>query len=585
MTKTSFYRYSNQKGSTQMVALIVVAFLVLAASGAFVAYKFLQKKVGAGGTVNFSEKVLVTAPQNTSLIFSAQLEKMGLNGAFVRDLLSLSSAKREYEEFKNEVKTKTGKEWKDEYLDLIVPKSFAVFLAIDPSLKPGDLKAQINQHNLQSVDLVIMCELTDAAKWLSFVQDNLVSAIGKDKITTEDYQGIKIYLGKPDDGLQPAFSVNEGILYLSPTPASLKKALGGSKSPIKDGARFKSAMAEFSSGNDNFFFADIKEVLRHIPEATADLAQVPVAQKLVGALDWLAAATKIDANKHGITQSKLKLNLPAGDPLSTALAPTGFSLAAAKSMPPKVSMYMSYGLRPIYDLAMRVLSADPNTQPMTGMPQMLLAEKGIDLQQDILDVLTGELAMAIIPEAVQLPPGQDDLSMLPIPGGSAAAQAFLKDSGFMLMLGIKDRAKTEAVLAKFAGPMLEQTPAEDYKGAKIRVFGPVAAGYVDNFLVVAGLGGRERLVKLLDGSERLAGNNEYKNIPPTSGKSDGLFESYMDAEAYFRMIAAMPGAYGSGISAEDLPIMQKIYGRMGLNLNRLSLVADGIEAQTSTQFK
>lgn len=583
----SFFKPLRRQGGFVKILVVAGILVSIAAAGALITYKLLKRQ--AGGDVDFQQTALQAAPSHAAFFLSFDLQKMGMDSSLLQEVFKISKVKQGYDEFKTEFKNKSGQDWKEETIDILMPKSFAISIAPDASLKPGELADKLKQKELGKLGLVVMLELSDSAKWLTLMQDLAKDQLTKSQIRTESYNGATLYLPPAEPQFQSAFAIRDGIFWASPSIENLKLALDGATKAggLGTSDRFKAAMSEFASFDDGAFFVDVKSVMAKMPPLPPEVAQQPLFTKLVNSFEWIASGGRIDADKRGTTHLKLKFGIPAGDALAGIFAPSGQSLTASRVMPRPLITYASYNLRPLYDMVMRGLAADPSSQALAQMPAAMLMEKGIDLQKDILDVITGELAFALSPEVMQLPPGQDDLSMLSSFGGSGEAAELFKSMGVFVALGLKDVAKFEALLTKFAGPMLEQTPAEDYKGAKIRAMGPFAMGYVDNFLVLAGLGGRERLVKLLDGAPRLNSDDQYKRIPPTSGKSDGLIESYMDTDGYMKTVMS-----GSGMAdlkreftAEDLVILQKIYSRLGISLGRVALVADGFEIQTVTQFK
>jgi len=194
----------------------------------------------------------------------------------------------------------------------------------------------------------------------------------------------------------------------------------------------------------------------------------------------------------------------------------------------------------LMDSAGKEMSEDEYLGMQNAISQFEMG-KGINIKNDILDSLTGEVGVAFgMPESAENMDG---------PGS-------LVQRGIMIFLGVRDKDKVNMSIDRlFSDQPMEQT---QYKGMDIRYIqalstpeGPMGYMFTDNLIILSNM---KRLMAVIDEENPLASSTDFANLGTRlSEPSNGIF--YINLQGIMSRIPAPDNQLSKALFLQDMGII------------------------------
>lgn len=324
---------------------------------------------------------------------------------------------------------------------------------------------------------------------------------------------------------------------------------------FSENALYQKAIKKAKTGQVSGLFIDVQSNLMSALEKNnpAKYAKLPVEVKsLLGAMEYVYSSSTFESSKKSIwTQTLIHVDRsksgPIGEVLFSDKKRDGFFASSVTS--DKNSVLFSIALGNLWNDIYGIMEAMPLLQPMKDMPAMRLQSLGVDLQKDILDVLSGELSVAL--DFSELYKGAYDEF-----DPAAVLQEKVKSNG-AVYLGIKDQAKAKELLLKSAGSM--SPAATEYKSTTIHSIAMLGVSYafVKDFLIVSG---SDQVIK--DTIDQIELGQVLSKKPiftrQDSGMTNPYMMSYFDMKAYMEGVNLMLESEKKKASNKDLEMLSKL---------------------------
>jgi hypothetical protein len=298
----------------------------------------------------------------------------------------------------------------------------------------------------------------------------------KESLRIFDPQQLQSATDKPGQG--PAVLVRQDVIVVGLDTATLRDfnaQLDGGPGSFANTALGKRLMQSYQAGTGMLVAADLKNVLSLVPE---NPPQTRAMLEKTGFADMKYALMEGKlAGKTATTQMELAFNGPRRSVASWLAAPA--PLGSLDFISPKSYMAEAFRLKPLTQVFDDIVElAGPNAFAM--LPQME-AQFNVNLKQDILNKLTGEIAFEM--QAPQTPPA-----------GESSAHMTAEPPKFKFILGASDAAGLQQTLKRLMAesPMQPQervedgvtvyalsTPSANGPGLEINYF------FLDGYLVIA----------------------------------------------------------------------------------------------------
>jgi len=371
--------------------------------------------------------------------------------------------------------------------------------------------------------------------------DELIQKIQKNnpdkkvEMTTESFEGGNLYTVQDKPAV--SFFVKDRELMIGLDKSDIqdvvKRAQSGGDS-FSQNALFKKATQQIKSATQNIVFVDLKSnIASAVKEGGKDFETAPPEIKsLVNSVEYLYADSWLDKSKNTVA-SHMVIHVdaaqagPIGEILFSAKEHTNFGSPSVVS--DKNTLLVALDLLTIWNDVHDVMGAVPSLAPMQDMLAMRLQSMGVDLQKDIIDALTGEIAFTVDMKKMYegLYSAQSDPA-----NPMASVQNAYSTAG--LFIGVKNQDTLQQLLMKVGGPFVMGAQTSTYKSATISALPSMGAyAFVKGFLVV---GASEDAIKsAIDAME--AGNVLSKKSVLAGDMGISKQHSYL--MAYYDMRAVM----------------------------------------------
>ena len=564
-------RHLRRSGNVVVVVVVlaIVAFLMAAVGAA--AWYFFKGRQSGGPMTQVAAKV---APANTQALVAFDLERAGLDLGQQQKILETFLKSKELQLLNERLKQSTGMTLEQDFLPWITSSGAVILVPAEG--KRSLLEGIQPKQDLPPFRALAVLKVRDQAKAQASLDKAQAKASSEAGMTyrTEDFQGTTLHLpSKPGAG--PAWALHKGFLYVGFVAADLKMGLTppGKGQSLADQAGYKNALGRVPNSEGALVYADLAGILAGAPLATMGS---PDAEKLVAALRYLVMGSGVSGGELR-SDWCLAIDPAAAGPLGPKVFSPSHNVAfpSVEASPKDIDTYFALNLRMLWDVAYEVAGAFPEGKKVREQPARSLKAQGLDLDKDILGMLSGEFAysarnmgrlQALQFETMALGGQQDP---------QASLQAF-QQVPFVVSLGLKDRAALDRLLGKVpqVNMLLTALPATEVEGVKVYAPKAQPGGPEGAFAVAisdkAVMIGVNQANKSLEAGIKARSTKENLGALPGFAKVLGLLNSdnkaflvaYQDTGRVYAEAAAEMKSSGkvSPEFVQALELLSKVYG-------------------------
>ena len=499
-------------------------------------------------------KVMEILPQECAMLMQMDLDKA--EDKNIRE--ELWNKLKENEEFQKSLKDLETKEqinFEEDVMSWIGNQVTMSFLSMPSDMgKPG-MKSQPE-------NIVMVFSVKDMAK----AKEKIKKLTGENaKIEKYGETDMIVDTGKK----KSVVAFVKGMFVVTDNVDTMKKVIdtaAGKNKTIKDNAALMSAIKKLPPKSVGMMYLDFGPIaeasIAKMNKRSGDKKANEMGEKFLKAIKAMAMGfgfekgnivasgfVAMDKNSDSIIVKTLMETKPSlGDPKSLKLYPKDDSY------------YGATDIKYIYELIMKVAEQRPNgkQQIETGMEQFK-TQFDVDIQKDILDNLSGELAYTL--DFAQLIQSQ------------MRGRGSKEPPPIVASLLVKDKAKMKAVIDKLtSGKLGQMLSKSDKNGVTVYTVqgGPVAFTLYEDFFILGlgkGVGKIDTILEnKMDEGKSLASKDGYKLIKGRINKntiSVGMvqFEKLMPMMEMVKAMGASKNAKGAAAMSTIIDYMHK-YGEV-----------------------
>lgn len=574
-------------------AIVVLALVLLVAVGAG-AWYFITHRTPSGGG-DLTARAAAMAPAQTQVLLAFDLENAGVPRDTQGQILGALLKSRELKALNEEMQKSLGMTLEEDFLPWM-GTSGAFFMAPAEgrqSLLEGAEKASGELPSFRALAILQIRDEAQAQASLEKVQAS-ASAEGGVAYRTEDLQGVPVHLpAVPGKG--PAWAIHDQHLLVGFTAADLEMGLKppASGQSLGDQAGFKAALGQLRNSEAVLGYVDLEGLLKGAP-----LAEIPSPDtvKLLSAMRFVALGSGM-SGRELLSDWHLGVDLEAAGPLGKKVFSTDHNIGfeSAKLHSKEVDTYAAFNLRMLWDLFYEIAAGFPDGDQLRQGPALQLQSAGIDLEQDVLGVLSGELSysarnsgriQAAQYEALAQGRRQDVQTTL----------QNLREVPFTVALGLKDRAGLDRLLGKIpqVAMLLSAFTVTEVEGVKVysppkqegAPEGPFALAFSDHEILL-GLNEADKNV-----AAALTARKTGENVASLPGFAQVLAALNSDDRAFLvsfqdfgRIQAeALTGLKASqAVSPEFLQALELVSKLYGTSWHAAAFRADGVHGVSTVE--
>ncbi len=447
-------------------ALVVLALVLLVAVGAGAWYFLTHRGPTAGGEM--TARAATMAPANTQFLLAFDLQGAGLSTEAQGRILEPLLKSQELKALNEEMHKTLGMTLEEDFLPWLGASGTVLLVPAEghQSLVEGVEKPAGNLPPFRALAILQIRDEAKATASLEKVQAS-ASAEGGVAYRTEELQGVPVHLpAVPGQG--PAWAIHEEKLLLGFTAADLELALKPPEAgqSLADQAGYQEALKQVRSSQAVLSYVDLQGLLKGAP-----LNEIPSSDtvQLLSALRYVVLGSGLSGGQL-IGDWHLGMDLQAAGPLGAKVFSTAHNIEfdSARLHSREVDTYAAFNLRMLWDIFYEVSAGFPDGDAVRQAPALQLQSVGIDLEQDILGVLSGEISysarnsgriQAAQYEALAQGRHQDVQTTL----------QNLRQVPLIVALGLKDRAGLDRLLGKVpqVAMLLAAFPVTEVEGVKV----------------------------------------------------------------------------------------------------------------------
>ncbi len=448
-------------------AAIVVLALVLVVAVAAGAWYFMTHRTFSGGG-DFTARAAAMAPAETQVLLAFDLEHAGVPRDTQSQILGALLKSRELKTLNEEMQKTLGMTLEEDFLPWM-GTSGTFFMAPTEgrqSLWEGSEKPQGDLPPFRALAVLQIRDEAQAQASLEKVQAS-ASAEGGVAYRTEDLQGVPVHLpAVPGKG--PAWAIRDQHLLVGFTAADLEMGLTPPPTgqSLSDQPGFNAALGQLRNSEAVLGYVDLEGLLKGAP-----LAEIPSPDTvtLLSAMRYVVLGSGM-SGRELLSDWHLGVNMEAAGPLGAKVFSTAHNIdfESAKLHPQEVDTYAAFNLRMLWDLFYEIAAGFPEGEQKRQAPALQLQSAGIDLEQDVLGVLSGELSYSARNSGRIQAAQYEALAQ----GRRQDVQTVLQDLRqvpLTVALGLKDRAGLDRLLGKVpqVAMLLSAFPVTEVEGVKV----------------------------------------------------------------------------------------------------------------------
>ncbi len=534
---------TRRRGNAMMAIIAIIALVVI---GAVV---YMLMKPGGKKPGGIMETGLKMAPA-TSQVFVAMDFAPVYDEAKQKELLDAFKQTQVFKTMAGELKSE-GLNLEEEILSWVKP---SMALALAPLEGKPSIFTDIENSKVPPFTGFLLVGVRDDAK----AKESIEKLMGKAKIKfkNEDHKGAKLWI--PEKGVEdgPTIALAPGMLIVGIKDTDVKAALDGPSANLAGAANYKAAMSKIRHQDVVVMYGDLQGMikgaeaaLKEIPPEAAEL------KKLVEGIRYLAAGAGTDG-KDLVSEIMVSIDPAASGKLASLIfKPSyGIFIKSAELYPAESEMYGSVNLKMVWQMIYDCMGEFPETAQLRDMPAQQMSMGGIDLQKNILDPLTGELAYSVDGYGKVFSQSLEQVSQGEQPD-PADQMEMLQEMPVVLALGLANKAEIEGLINKnIPEPVRATFKKEEHNGVTIyNVEGQFYYAMTEDFMLIGINEASEAMKKMIDAKK--SGKN-IKSLPGFGrvigmlGPDKPVYFQYMDIKKVY-------GEAGNELAKSD-PGMAKL---------------------------
>jgi len=409
------------------------------------------------------------APAGTQVLLAFDLENAGVPRDTQSQVLGALLKSRELKTLNEEMQKTLGMTLEEDFLPWM-GTSGALFMAPAEgrqSLLEGAEKPQGDLPPFRALAVLQIRDEAQAQASLEKVQASASAAEGGVAYRTEDLQGVSVHLPTVP-GKGPAWAIRDQQLLVGFTAADIEMGLAppAPGQSLSDQAGFKAALGHLRSSEAVLGYVDLEGLLKGAP-----LAEVPSPDTvaLLSAMRFVVLGSGM-SGRELLSDWHLGVDLKSAGPLGGKVFSTGHNIGfeSAKLHSKEVDTYAAFNLRMLWDLFYEIAAGFPDGDQLRQGPALQLQSAGIDLEQDVLGVLSGELSYSAR-NSGRIQAAQYEALAQGRRQDVQTALQNLREVPLTVALGLKDRAGLDRLLGKIpqVAMLLSAFPVTEVEGVKV----------------------------------------------------------------------------------------------------------------------
>jgi hypothetical protein len=455
-------RRVQQSGKTAIIVLVLVLLVAVGVG----AWYLVTHRGPSGAGSGLIARTVQMAPARTQFMLAFDLENAGIPRDTQAQVLGTLLKSREFQVMNEVLQDKLNMTMQEDFLPWM-GTSGAFFMV------PGEGKQSLLEGIEDSPDglppfrALAVLQIRDEAQARASLEKIQASAGEEVAYRTEEIQGVSVHLpAAPGKGL--AWAIHDQQLLVGLLAADLEMGLKppAAGQALADQAGFKAASGQLRRSDAVLGYVDLEGLLKGAP-----LAEIPSPEtvKMLSALRFMALGSGI-SGRELISDWHLGVDLEAAGPLGKKVFSTNHNIAfeSAGLYPKEVDTYAAFNLRMLWNIFCDIAAVFPEGEKVLARVASQFGEVGIDLEQDILGVFSGEFSYSArnsgrIQAAQYKAMGEGSCQDI-----SETLQN-LSQIPLMAALGLKDRAGLDRLFGKIppVAMMLSSFTATEVEGAKV----------------------------------------------------------------------------------------------------------------------
>jgi hypothetical protein len=520
-------------------AVVALVLVVAAAAGAY-----LLTRRGAPPATGLAADAARMAPESTQVLVAVDLAKIGIDEADRKGVVGALRQLEGIDKLDATLQQELGLTL-DELLATVEPAGVLALAPREGKTSVVDPHPREGQPPVWGFVALRVKDEAKAAETLGRLQEK--SAV---KYKTETHGGAKVNVPETADK-GPSWAIHEKHLIAGVRPEDVKAAvdgLDGRGRSLADAPRFREGLARVKHTDALVAYVDLQGLLSAVPLAEPGLPGE--VKQLVQGLRVMAAGFGPDG-RDLVSEFVFTVDPKAGGPIvGDVFKPSfGMDVKTLDLFPADTESYGAINAKMIWQIVYDVLGRFPQTRGARETPAEMLKAQGIDLQADILDAVTGEIAY-VLPDY-----GRLAASTMPAPGEHTPTPnpfELFQNVRVVVAVPLARKDRIETLLGKFIPePVRESLTRADHQGTSVYSTpdGMLAYAFVDDHLVAAFQDGAEQIKKLIDArrsGKTLRSRPGYDRLIALAGGAKPILLGYADARKVYggmadALEAAQPG--------------------------------------------
>jgi hypothetical protein len=565
MRRASFVRQKKTERGRAAVVITIILLAAILVAGLTV--YFLMKTAGPADFLTAAARM---APESTQVFIAIDGTKLDFAESMKQEALSALEQSASFQEAKNKLHDTLGLQLDDDVLALIRPSAALALAPLDgkKSIVSDVSAAQLGAPPFRLCLLLVLEDEQKAGEVMESIQTQI-----KTPYKEETYAGVALHAPEAS-GKGPAWAVNQGMLIVGSSVADLKTALDGAAKKgrsLADSPQYLRAVSTLKRKDAMVAYADLQGIVQS--ERLQNIEQKEV-RELMGALRTAVAGSAIEGEDL-VSEFKVKIDPgTAGTLGADILKPDyGLEIKSVDIMPADTEMFFAVNAKMLWQMTYDIMGRFMQGRMLREFPAAQLQQKGIDLQRDILDAFTGELALSM-PDYSKVAALQ--FGSLGEQKDPKASMAEIQRMPMLIVMPFAQKSRFDALLEKpFLKPLLQVFIVEEHKGVKIHnMVGQFAYATHDDALIMGVNKGDEGIRGIIDAQAEkrvLKTRPGFSKIGDLLEGSRPVFVSFMDMEKAY-------GAVALQIESKD-PGMARLFrtlSKMGCGWQAWTIRADGL---------
>lgn len=377
-------RLSSQAGKGAIIAIIVILIIIAA-----LAYYFISKKpISLPGERPELGTIMTILPETSAMLFQVNFKNFKDETA-KKEMWDKFKNSSQFKEETEKLKTEAGIDFEQDIMTWLGEEVTISFLEI-----PDEAAGAPEDRDVRKDQFIIAMAAKDDGQ----ARDKLKEIMGKlgDKVKEEAYENAVLWI--PSDEKIPVMSVIKGYLIMGSNEQVVKKSVDASNKKtgqLKDNKDIENTLKNLPGNPVGLFYMDMQAAIAANKEAMP--VEHPEQEKFQKAMKGIAFGI---AEKDGnwIGKGYLGFEKQNDSAVVKAILEAKPSMSipdAVKLLPKDTDIFNAVDAKVVLDIVIKVLKDLGQDVEYEKMKASMKEETGLDLDADVLDNLSGEVAYSV----------------------------------------------------------------------------------------------------------------------------------------------------------------------------------------------